>query len=186
MTEHEERKTGPAGAESAAGTGTTEEQRTADEGRASGARDERGGEEGAGRRWGETFSEVGDVVGDVVGEVLEGVRGVASGRRFPRMDLVRVEDGYRIHVDLPGLRREQVRVTTLGGQLTVAGERSRPELPEGAEVLRSERGFGRFERTLRMPPDVREEGVNASLDEGVLTIELPRIQESEAQDVEIR
>ena len=143
-----------------------------------------GGERHA-RRWGEAFSEVGDAVGDVVGEVLEGVRGVTSGRRFPRMDLVRVEDGYRLYVDLPGLRRDQVQVTTLGGELTIRGERRRPELPEGAEVIRSERGFGSFERTLRMPPDVREEGVAASLEDGVLVLELPQIDESEAHEVEI-
>lgn len=137
------------------------------------------------RRWGEAFSEVGDVVGDVVGEVLEGVRGVTSGRRFPRMDLVRVEGGYRVYVDVPGLSRDQVRVTTLGGQLTVAGERRRPELPEGAEVLRTERGFGTFERTMRMPPDVRERDVAASLEDGVLVIDLPVSDVSEAHDVEI-
>ena len=143
-----------------------------------------GGERQA-RRWGEAFSEVGDAVGDVVDEVIEGVRGVTSGRRFPRMDLVRVEGGYRLYVDVPGLRRDQVQVTTLGGQLTIRGERRRPELPEGAEVIRSERGFGRFERTMRMPPDVREEGVAASLDDGVLILELPGIDESEAHEVEI-
>lgn len=143
------------------------------------------GAERHGRRWGEAFSEVGDAVGDVVGEVLEGVRGVTYGRRFPRMDLVRVEDGYRLYVDVPGLRRDQVKVATLGGQLTIRGERSRPELPEGAEVIRSERGFGSFERTMRMPPDVREEGVAAALDDGVLVLELPRIDDSEANEVEI-
>lgn len=185
MTERETETTGPAGAETAAGPAEEESGGAGSESRDAEAGESRAGE-GEGRRWGGAFSEVGDVVGDVVGEVLEGVRGVTSGRRFPRMDLVRVQEGYRVYVDLPGLARDEVRVTTLGGQLTVAGERRRPELPEGSEVLRGERGFGRFERTMRMPPDVREEGVGASLEEGVLCIELPRIDESEAQDVEIR
>lgn len=182
---HRDRSTG---SETGAGTETGAD---AGEGSAGPETGEDGPEAGAGprdragRKWGEAFSDVGDVVGDMVGDVLEGVRGVAAGRRFPRMDLIRVAGGYRLYVDLPGLARDQVQVTTLGGQLTISGERPRPELPEGAEVLRTERGFGTFERTMRMPPDVREEDVAASLDDGVLVLELPRTDASEAHDVEI-
>lgn len=137
------------------------------------------------RAWGDAFSEVQGLVGDVVGDVLEGVRDAASGR-FPRMDLIRVEgEGYRLLVDLPGLSRSDVEVLTLGNELTVKGERRRPELPEGSEILRSERAHGRFERTIRMPPEVREEGVAATFEDGVLTVRLPRVEPSEARPVDI-
>lgn len=143
------------------------------------------GRRGARRAWGDAFSEVQDVVGEVVGDVLEGVRDATSGR-FPRMDLLRIEgEGYRLLVDLPGLGREDVEVLTLGNELTIRGERPRPELPEGSEILRSERAHGRFERTIRMPPEVREEGVAASFEDGVLTVRLPRTEPSEARAVDI-
>lgn len=143
------------------------------------------GRRGARRAWGDAFSEVQDVVGEVVGDVLEGVREAAAGR-FPRMDLLRIEgEGYRLLVDLPGLGREDVEVLTLGNELTIRGERPRPELPEGSEILRSERAHGRFERTIRMPPEVREEGVAASFEDGVLTVRLPRTEPSEARAVDI-
>lgn len=136
--------------------------------------------------WGGTISEMQNLVGDVVGEVLEGVRDAAGGRRFPRVDMVRTADGdYRVVADLPGVDREHLEVTTLGGELTIAGERPRPELDEGEEVLRTERGFGSFRRTLRLPPDVREEDVAARLEEGELVVRLPRKAPSEARTVDI-
>lgn len=143
------------------------------------------GPRGARRAWGDAFSEVQDLVGEVVGDVLEGVRDAAAGR-FPRVDLLRIEgEGYRLLVDLPGLGREDVEVLTLGNELTIRGERPRPELPEGSEILRSERAHGRFERTIRMPPGVREEGVAATFEDGVLTVRLPRTEPSEARAVDI-
>lgn len=143
------------------------------------------GGRGARRAWGDAFSEVQDLVGEVVGDVLEGVRDAAS-TRFPRMDLVRIEgEGYRLLIDLPGLTRREVEVLTLGNELTIRGERSRPELPEGSEILRSERAHGHFERTIRLPPEVREEGVAASFEDGVLTVRLPRAEPSDARPVDI-
>lgn len=135
--------------------------------------------------WSGAISEMQNLVGDVVDEVLEGVRD-AAGRRFPRVDMVRRRDGdYVVLVDLPGVDRDQVKVTTLGGELTISGERPRPELDEGSEVLRTERGYGSFRRTLRMPPDIREEDVAARLEEGVLEVRLPRKEPSDARTVDI-
>lgn len=143
------------------------------------------GREGSGGGWGGAISEMQNLVGDVVGEVLEGVRG-AAGRRFPRIDMVRRAGGdYVVLVDLPGVDRDSVKVTTLGGELTVSGERPRPELPEESEVLRTERGYGSFRRTVRLPPDIREEDVTARLEDGVLEIRLPRKSPSDAREVEI-
>ena len=143
--------------------------------------DERSGPAG----WSGAISEMQNLVGDVVGEVLEGVRG-AAGRRFPRVDMVRRPDGdYVVLVDLPGVERDRLKVTTLGGELTIAGERPRPELDEGSEVLRTERGYGSFRRTLRLPPDIREEDVSARLEEGDLEVRLPRKAPSDERTVDV-
>lgn len=153
----------------------------AEAGEADGERGDRAGDAG----WSGAISEMQNLVGDVVGEVLEGVRG-AAGRRFPRVDMVRRPDGdYVVLVDLPGVEKDRVKVTTLGGELTVAGERPRPELEEGSEVLRTERGYGGFRRTLRLPPDIREEDVSAQLEDGVLEVRLPRKAPSDARTVDI-
>lgn len=143
--------------------------------------------DGAGRRprsaWSEAFSDM----QQVVEEVIEGVRQFppVSGRG-PRLDLVRTgERGYRVYVDLPGVSREVVDVTTVGDELVVSGDRERPPLPEGSEVLRAERSHGRFRRTLRLPADVDVDAIRARLVDGVLEIALPRKGTVESRSVEI-
>lgn len=133
--------------------------------------------------WTDAFADVQEIVNDVV----ENVRGIPlSGSRYPRLDLYRVgEEGYRAFVDLPGVRKDEVDVTTMGDELTIEGERRRPASRESAELLRSERGYGHFRRSLRMPPDVDPSGVRAEMHEGVLEIRLPRASQAEAHKVEI-
>lgn len=145
------------------------------------------GEAGRGRwtrsPWSEAFQDVQQAVEDVI----EGVRGFPpGGARGPRIDLVRLPGrGYRVYVDVAGVHKDEVDVTTLGDELVVSGERHRPELPEGAEVLRAERAHGRFRRSLRLPSDVDPDGVRARLVEGVLEIALPLRGSVEPRSVEI-
>lgn len=133
--------------------------------------------------WGDTLSNVGELVSDV----LEGVRefpGVVS--RFPRLDVYRTHDaGYRILVDLPGVERGDVSVTTVGDELRLEGRRRRPDLPDGAAVRRSERPHGRFRRSVRIPSDADRGAVTAKLEGGILEILLPLKERSEERRVEI-
>lgn len=136
--------------------------------------------------WGETLHGVQEAVGDMVGEVLDGVRDVAAGRRFPRVDVLRLEgEGYRVLVDLPGVQKDDLEVTTMGAELTVAGRRPPHETPEDADVLRSERGHGTFRRSIRLPADAREDDVRATLEDGVLVIRVPLAEPDDARRVEI-
>lgn len=151
-----------------------------------GPEEDAGWRERSGRQWGDALHDVQDAVGEMVGEVLEGVRDVASGvRRFPRMDVYRTGEEYRVLVDLPGVTKDDVEVSTLGGELSLRGERPAAELSEPSEPVRQERGHGRFHRTLRLPPDARGEGVRATLEDGVLTVRIPRVEPGDARTVEI-
>ncbi len=133
--------------------------------------------------WSEAFSDMQQVVEDVI----EGVRQFPPvSARGPRLDLVRTGDrGYRVYVDLPGVDRGAVDVTTVADELVVSGEREQPALPEGSEVLRAERSHGRFRRSLRLPADVDVDAIRARLVEGVLEISLPRKGTVESRAVEI-
>ena len=143
------------------------------------------GDDGRSRRdaWEKGLSEFQDVVGDILGSI----RNIpAVGGRYPRHDLIRVPgEGYWVFMDLPGVEKADLEVTTSGDDLTVAGERRRPELPEESEVLGSGRDYGRFEREMRMPGDVDHTRIRARLESGVLKLVLPRRREAERTRVEI-
>lgn len=147
-------------------------------------RDEGGRRERAWNPW-NSFADLQETVSDLVDSAIRGVSPFATAR-FPRCDLVRLADGgYRLLVDLPGVEREDLEVTTVEGELNVAGVRPRPALPEGSEVLRTERGYGRFHRSIGVPADADLGRVTAKLEDGVLRVELPRRGESSRQRVEV-
>lgn len=158
----------------------------------SGQTDAGAGEESRDRRRDESegwapwagLSELQEAVSGLVDTAL---RTVAPGTsRFPRYDLVSVPgEGYRVLIDLPGLERGDIELTISDRDLTVAGERSRPVLPEGAEVERSERTYGGFRRTLRVPRDVDPGGIGAKMVNGVLEVTLPFRGAGDAQKIEV-
>ena len=144
-------------------------------------REERSRREAGKDAWDRAFSELHDVVGDIIGSI----RNIPSvGGRQRRHDLIRVPgEGYWVLIDLPGVERADLEVTTVGEDRAVVGERRRPELPEGSEVLGFGRGYGSFRQEIRIPSDVDPTGIRAKLEGGVLKLVLPR--RTEAQRVHV-
>jgi len=133
--------------------------------------------------WG-SFAEIQDTVSGLVDSALKNVA-PATGR-FPRYDLIEIpSEGYMILYDMPGLEKSEVDVSASGGEVIVEGTRSRPILPDGAEVQRSERSYGRFRRTVRVPGDVDMGDVRAKMINGVLEVRLPLRQSAEAHRIKV-
>lgn len=124
---------------------------------------------------------------DLVGEIVDGVRSFAPAAvaRHPRLDFVETPVAYLLVYDLPGLARGDISVTTEGDEVVVSGERTRPDFGEGVSVRRSERPHGAFRRATRVPADVRLDEIRAKLEDGVLTVTLPRRVEAEGRKVDI-
>lgn len=164
---HRERETEP-GSGPGAGSGAGD-----------GEREERGWSRGG------AFSDLQDAVSEIVDGAVRSLAPLSAGR-FPRYDLVQMPgEGYRVLFDLPGVDRSDLDVTTMGDELTVSGVRHRPRWPEGADVLRTERSYGRFRRSLRVPADVDPRSVRAKLEDGVLVVTLPLRGEAARQRVEV-
>lgn len=128
-----------------------------------------------------------DNIHGIVDDILEGVRNFTpvASVRYPRYDFVETPEAYLLVFDLPGVKRDEISVTTEGEDVVLSGDRSRPEWGEDAAVRRSERPYGGFRRALRMPADVRIDDIKARLEEGVLTVTLPRHTEPSARKVDI-
>ncbi|GAB4272734.1 MAG: Hsp20/alpha crystallin family protein [Deferrisomatales bacterium] len=92
----------------------------------------------------------------------------------PPVDIVESAQAYRLEMDLPGVRSEDLSITAEEGVLRVEGTRHRPPRPSGAHPLLVERATGHFVRTFRLPRDADPEAIRARLRDGVLTVEIPR------------
>ena len=81
---------------------------------------------------------------------------------------------YEIRVELPGVKKEDVEIELHDGVLTVKGEKRSETTEEGEGFFFSERQYGKFQRTFRLPADAAEDGVEARYADGLLTIDVPK------------
>lgn len=95
-------------------------------------------------------------------------------------------DTLAVTVALPGVAREEVKVTLHEGVLTVAAERRAPELKGNERWLRNEIGYGRSERSVALPYPVVAEKATAVHENGLLRIVLPKAEEAKPKQIAIR
>lgn len=98
-------------------------------------------------------------------------------RGFP-LDVVERSEAFELQADAPGMGPEDITVEVKDRVLTVKGEskKQEEEKDEGGRVVRRERSHCRFERHLRLGEDVDAEGITATLEKGVLTVMVPKVE----------
>jgi len=105
---------------------------------------------------------------------------------MPAVDVHEDEDNLHLKAELPGMKKDDIKISIHEGVLTLSGERKLDEKYKDAEVYRSERCLGRFQRTLTLPTMVNPEKVKATYRDGVLTVLLPKAEESKPKHIEIK
>jgi HSP20 family protein len=122
--------------------------------------------------------------------LMRGRGGDASSMWMPQVELR--EEGGKLHVyaDLPGLKKEDVRLSLEGDQLILQGERqsSREEGQQGGSFYHSERSYGSFYRSIPLPEGVDPQTAQADFKDGVLdvTFDAPRRPQQQSRQIEIR
>ncbi len=92
----------------------------------------------------------------------------------PQIEVFERDEKLIVHADLPGLRKEDVRVEVHDGRLEISGERTSDHRGEDESgVYHSERAYGSFRRAIGLPEGVDEASVEASFDNGVLEVAMP-------------
>jgi len=109
-----------------------------------------------------------------------------GGTLHPGVNIEETDAGYQVSLDLPGVKPADVSIDYVDGKLSVAGERVSPEPAEGVTVHRSERRYGKFERVVTLPKQVNVENIEATYEDGVLTISLPKSEELRPRKIEIK
>jgi len=105
---------------------------------------------------------------------------------MPAVDLSEDKDNLYLKAELPGMQKADIEISIHEGVLTLAGERKMDGKYQGAEVYRSERFLGRFQRTLTLPTLIDAEQVKASYKDGLLHMVLPKAEESKPKHIEVK
>lgn len=103
----------------------------------------------------------------------------------PALDVYEDKDNLHVKVELPGMKREDIDVSLHEGSLSISGERKSEKKHEGAEAYRTERFFGRFQRTVALPSPVAADEVKAQYKDGVLTVTLPKTEEAKPKQIDV-
>jgi HSP20 family protein len=103
----------------------------------------------------------------------------------PALDMHEDKDNIIVHAELPGMKKEDIDISLHEGCLSISGERKSEKEHKDAEVYRSERFVGRFQRTVSLPSAVDAEKVKASYKDGVLTITLPKTEEAKPKHIDV-
>ncbi len=107
---------------------------------------------------------------------------------LPPADVVVNDDAVTVTMDVPGLTAEDLSIEVVDDLLTVRGERAferSSEDGDGRASRRLERGYGKFERALRVPKGLDPDAIEASLSDGVLTVRIPMPEEGKPRRIEI-
>lgn len=109
----------------------------------------------------------------------------ATADWVPPVDIEEYADRFALYVDVPGVDPAGIEVTLEQGVLTISGNRSAAELPEGVERRRVERASGRFHRRFTLPDTADAEGVTANGRNGVLEISIPKRAASQPRRIAV-
>ena len=104
----------------------------------------------------------------------------------PALDMYEDKDNIHVRLELAGMKREDIDLSLHDGSLSISGERKCADQPKDAEVYRSERFFGRFQRTVSLPTPVAVDKVKAQYRDGVLTITLPKAEEAKPKHIDVQ
>ena len=119
------------------------------------------------------------------GDLPNGGTGGAARRWMPPMDLLETDEHFVLRADLPGMTEADVNIELEDNVLTVSGERKAEREDKREGFYRMERAFGSFSRSLTLPKGVDPEAVNASFDQGVLEVRIPKPEQRKPRRINI-
>ncbi|CAM6009639.1 unnamed protein product [Sphagnum balticum] len=103
-----------------------------------------------------------------------------------RVDWVETPEAHVVTADLPGLEKDDVKVTLVGDRtLEISGERTREEEKNTDTWHRVERSHGKFLRRFRLPENANVEAINAKVQNGVLTVTIPKAAKKPEHEVKV-
>jgi HSP20 family protein len=103
----------------------------------------------------------------------------------PAVDVVETQEGYELKAEVPGIKKEDIRISFEGGLLTLKGEKKKENEEKNRNFHSVERVYGRFERSFRLPEGIKADAIKAKYDSGVLTIAIPKAEEAKPKEIAV-
>lgn len=139
------------------------------------------------RRW-EPFRELVSLRDDMdrlfrsfFGSPLEEVEGFWA----PVIDIEEDNDSYYVRAEVPGIKREEIKISVRGNALSLSGERKQESETKNKTFHRVERSYGRFKRTISLPSEIDADKVKATYKDGILLVTLPKPESTKPKEIEV-
>lgn len=112
--------------------------------------------------------------------------GIMTTNWLPAVDLIEKDDEFVAKVELPGVSKDDVKITMQDNILTVRGEKKEEKETRQSNYHHLERSYGSFQRSFTLPNAVKADKVEAQYIDGILTITLPKSEEAKRKQIEVR
>jgi len=104
----------------------------------------------------------------------------------PAVDIAEHDDAYTVKMELPGVNKDEVKITLESNILTIRGEKKHEKDTKKENYHRIERIYGSFERSFTLPTTVKSDKIDAAYNNGVLQITLPKAEEAKPKQIEVK
>jgi HSP20 family protein len=104
----------------------------------------------------------------------------------PRLDLIESEAAYEVKTELPGMAKKDIDISLDRDVLVIKGEKKSEKEESGKHYHRREGRYGTFYRSIRLPGEVKEDNIDAAFKDGILTITLPKTEETKKRIAHIK
>lgn len=105
---------------------------------------------------------------------------------MPLTDIYEDKDKFTLKIDLPGIKKEDVKIAYSNGSLNISGERVQESETKDAKCHRMEKSYGKYFRSFSLPELIQEDKINAEFNNGQLTITVPKTEEAKPKEIEIK
>lgn len=120
----------------------------------------------------------GAVSGDAISMPAAGV--------FPLTNVTEDSSNYYVRVELPGMKPDELNIQVTSDGISISGERKIPEEGNGVRYHRREREAGKFSRSINLPSEIDVNAVDASLDNGILTITIQKAEVAKPRQITVK
>jgi len=111
---------------------------------------------------------------------------MATSYFAPAVDIAEQENEYVVKVELPGVAKDDVKISVESNILTIKGEKKQEKEEKSKSFHRVERSYGSFQRSFTLPSTVKNDKIDAVFNSGILTITMPKSEEAKPKLIEVK